>query len=172
MDRVSRKYDRRYIPSPQRFARIMEMIEKNRVEMAPLLQEVDSMHGELGSGDDRRLILKLGSFFFDYYLTMEEIMLAIAALTDQWIPGSLDWHIRLLKLLKTPIEEVRPPVFSKATADLLEEYLYFYLTFHRNCVNLSREKVLRLSVSLERTHELATADLARFYRVLQMLYRP
>ncbi len=172
MKSVTRKYDRRYVPSPERFCRIMEMIITNQGEMAPLVAYVTSLRSELAAGEDPRLLLKLGSYFYDYYLSIEEILLAIASLTDQWMPGSLDWHLRLLKLLKTPIAEVRPPVLSASTAGLLEDYLYFYLSFHHNCGNLSREKMIMLAESLERTHEMVLQDLDRFHRVLKMLYRP
>ncbi len=171
MERESKKHDRQYVPSPQRFARIMELLQSNRNEIDAVVQHVASMKGELDGTGDPRLLFELGSYFYEYYSMVEEIMLAVAALTDQWVPCSLDWHGRLLKLLKMPVEEARPPVLSTVTAELLEDYLYFYLFFHYHCASLSSRKIKILSENLERTHNMVMNDLVRFNQVLKMLYR-
>ncbi|GEM_PF-3193552 len=171
MENMPRKYSHHYVPSPQRITRIMEMLQQNQQEMDALVAEVLAANGDLIAVGEPRFLLRLGSYLYDYYLLLEEIMLALASLADQWTPGSLDWHVRLLKLLSSPVKEVRPPAFSPDTASFLEGYLYFYLSFHHNCSNLSREKMNRLVNDLERTHKMVMEDLARFNRVLKMLYR-
>ena len=169
MESIPRKYDRRYVPSPQRFARVMELLQKNQDEMVTVVQQVATLKSELNEADDPTLLFRLGSYFYEYYLMVEDILLAVAALTDQWVPGSLDWHERLLKLLKKPVEEARPPVLSTNTAELLEDYLYFYLFFHKHCSSLSSSKVKMLSDNLEKTHNRVINDLSKFYRVLKIL---
>ncbi len=70
---------------------------------------------------EESLALKIHNF----YTGCERIFQKIADDINGGTPMSPDWHKRLLRSMSLEIENIRPPVISKATAKSLEDYLAF-----------------------------------------------
>jgi hypothetical protein len=67
------------------------------------------------------LALKLHNF----YTGCERIFTRISEELNGGLPKSHDWHVRLLRKMTLDIDGIRPPVLSKETASILDEYRSF-----------------------------------------------
>lgn len=123
------------------------IIRNNLVEMEKIVANV-SEYSPLSSDTDRRKLLYLCSCLYDFYLLAEECLLQIARLTDRWIPGSLDWHYRLIRLLQVPVTDQRPPVLSGNTALLLQDYLVLFINYHHHSSVITAEKLEKMIYNL------------------------
>jgi hypothetical protein len=123
------------------------VIEQNLTEMGEIVANV-SEYSPLPSDTDRRKLLYLCSCLYDFYLLAEECLLQIARLTDRWIPGSLDWHYQLIRLLQIPITDQRPPVLSGNTALLLQDYLVLFINYHHHSSVITAEKLEKMIYNL------------------------
>jgi hypothetical protein len=119
------------------------LIRNNLAEMGEIVAHI-SGNCPLAIDNERRKLLYLCSNLYDFYLLVEECLLQIARITDHWVPGSLDWHYRLIRLLRVPIPDQRPSVLSGQTANMLEDYLVLYVNFHQHFPKLSSVKIERM----------------------------
>lgn len=152
-------------PSKVDLARLCSVIEGNLAEMKQGTAEVNKNKALLNTNADKYRLFYFGCLFFDFYLHAEDCLLQIAKLIDKWIPASLDWHARLLKLMKSPFPEKRPPILSPETASLLEDYLILYLNFHRQGPNLSSEKIKKMAANIDHLYGLLENDLTAITRL-------
>jgi hypothetical protein len=134
-------------PSRVRLEKASAVIENNLTEIGKIVAHV-SGYCPLSNDADRRKLLYLCSFLYDFYLLVEECLLQIACITDRWIPGSLDWHYRLIRLLQVPIPDQRPPVLSGNTALLLEDYLVLFLNYHHHSSVITAVKLEKMICNL------------------------
>ncbi|MBM4235768.1 MAG: hypothetical protein FJ152_04780 [Firmicutes bacterium] len=139
-------------PSRESLERACVVIEKNLVEMGIIVAYV-SAYSPLATDTDRRTLLYISSCLYDFYLLVEECLLQIARITDRWIPGSLDWHYRLIRLLRAPVPDQRPPVLSGRTVLLLEDYLVLYINYHQHSPVISSVKIERMISNLPVLHQ-------------------
>jgi len=154
-----RRYEHRStLPSKQVLEKTGITISENLAEMQVIVEKVSAGKSLLAGADKYRL-LYFGSLLYDFYLLTEDCLLAVARITDRWIPGSLDWHERLLKLMQSPIEDKRPPVISAQTAYLLADYLNLYLHFHDHCSKLSAARIEKLVSNLNLLYTLLEKEL-------------
>ncbi len=123
------------------------LIRNNLNEMLGITKNL-SREIEQNSKHESRKLLYLASHLYDYYLLAEECLLFIARTYDRWVPSSIDWRYRLLKLMQAPIPDKRPPAISTGTALLLDELLILFLNFHRQCDRLKPDRVNRIVNSL------------------------
>ena len=122
------------------------------------------------SADQRRL-LYMGSLFYDYYQLVEDCLRLVARTIDKWIPASLDWHYRLLKLMQQPIPEKRPPLISPETAQLLEEYMVLAINYHEHAPKLTLKRLEKLAKNLPALQALLENELTRFARFFMSFLR-
>jgi hypothetical protein len=59
------------------------------------------------------------------YTGLERIFHQIAATVDGNVPSSREWHRELLEQMSKRVPDVRPPVISANTVQLLDEFLRF-----------------------------------------------
>jgi len=161
-----RRYEyRSTFPSKQVLEKTGDVIADNLAEMQFIAQKA-SAEKSLLAGADKYRLLYFGSLLYDFYLLTEDSLLAVARITDKWIPGSLDWHERLLKLMQSPIEDKRPPVISSRTAYLLADYLNLYLHFHDHCSKLSVPRIEKMVTNLKPLYTLLEKELTHIRRLL------
>lgn len=146
------------VPAKRTLEKTGTAIAKNLTEMQQITDKVShnqqlSIKGEPGN------LLHLGSLFYDYYLLVEECLMLIAKTTDQWIPGSMDWRHRLIKLLQSPIPEKRPQIISAQSALLLNDFLILYLNYHRYSAVFSEEKLENFTDKLKQLNQLLSKEL-------------
>jgi hypothetical protein len=134
-------------PSKQSLEKTCAAIESSLAEMKIIAGRFSSNDHNMAGADKYRL-LYLGSTIYDFYLLSEDCLLHIARTIDRWVPASLDWRARLIKLMRSPFPEKRSPVISTATALLLSEYLSLFLNFHHQCSTLSPERIKKLLENL------------------------
>ncbi len=130
-------------PSSENLKKTCWAIEGNLQDMKQIVSELLTFY-PLSSESDKRTVLYIGCCLYDFYLLVEDCFLHIARLTDCWIPGSLDWHYRLIRLMRQPVPETRPPVLSSVTAELLDEYLILFLNYHRHSPTLTAAKIEKM----------------------------
>lgn len=135
-------------PSKDSLELLCTLIDDNLAEMKKIAAEVKG-GAHLLAGADRYQLYRFGCLFYDFYLLVEDCLLKTAKTLDKWIPGSLDWHYRLLRLMKSPFPGIRPPVISALTASLLEDYLVLYLNFHHQCSNLSSRRIEKMAANID-----------------------
>jgi len=153
-------------PSKNELARLCAVIESNLAEMKQIVLEINKNKALLETKTDKYRLFRFGCLIFDFYLHAEDCLLHIARTIDKWIPASLDWHTRLLKLMKSPFPEKRPPILSPETASLLEDYLVLYLNFHHQGPNLSSEKIKKMTANIDHLYNLLERDLTALIRLL------
>ncbi|HXF86607.1 MAG TPA: hypothetical protein VNK49_14595 [Anaerolineales bacterium] len=61
----------------------------------------------------------------DAYSGLERLFKQIATVVDGSLPPGAEWHRDLLDQMGIDLPQVRPPVLSRATIQLLDEYLRF-----------------------------------------------
>ncbi|NWF75124.1 MAG: hypothetical protein HXY53_00880 [Nitrospirae bacterium] len=115
---------------------------------------------------EESLALKLHNFYTGY----ERIFQKIADELNVGVPHSWDWHKRLLKSMSLEIENIRPPVISKDTSKLLEEYLAFRHVI-RNIYGfeIDSERLTSLVEKIYGTHERLREEINSFIRFLKKL---
>lgn len=128
--------------------------------------EVSAGKGLL-TGANKYQLFNFGCLFFDFYLHTEDCLLHIARTIDKWIPASLDWHRRLVKLMKSPFPDKRPPILSKETAEYMEDYLVLYLNFHQHGPRLSSKRIQEMAGNIDHLYRLLENDLTVITRLLK-----
>ena len=146
-------------PSKEDLAKLCSLIEANLAELEKIAAEVDQNKNLLDRGLDKYRLFNFGCLFFDFYLHVEDCLLIVARSIDKWIPASLDWHTQLLRLMKSPFPEKRPPILSQETAAALEDYLILYLYFHHQGPNLSSERIKKMAATTGHLYRLLEKDL-------------
>jgi hypothetical protein len=110
--------------------RIADTVSELKEELASIEQVVRGIRDaarrmpespELSDIFKESIALKLHNF----YTGCERIFKTIAGEVNGGVPTTSDWHRRLLKVMSLEIENVRPPVISRSTADALSDYLAF-----------------------------------------------
>lgn len=108
--------------------RYLVLISQARAEMLELNQTVGRIQQAWErfkkTGDDFYLdsvALNLHGF----YAGIEKIFEMIADTVDQARPSGENWHRALLQQMSSELQLVRPPVISKATRDVLDDYRGF-----------------------------------------------
>ncbi len=152
-------------PSKEDLARLCIMIDSNLAEMQQIAAEVNKNKALLDKHTDKYNLFSFGCLIFDFYLHVEDCLLHIARTIDKWIPASLDWHARLLKLMKSPFPDKRPPILSPETAFLLEDYLILYLNFHHHGPKLSSKKIKKMAANIDQLNNLLERDLTTLTRL-------
>jgi len=148
-------------PSRESIAQIGVLMSANLAEMDELIRRLSYEHTHFDVTDRRRL-LYIGTMLYDYYMLVEDCFLGVARTIDRWVPASLDWHYRLILLMKLPIPEKRPPVISLETACLLDDYLVLAINFHEHAPKLQANRLNRLIKNLLPLHAQLEAELTRF----------
>lgn len=151
-------------PSGDNLKKTCAIIECNLQDMKLIVSHLSGFY-PLPADSDKRTVLYLGSYLYDFYLLAEDSLLQIARLIDHWIPGSLDWHYRLIRLMRYPVPEMRPPVLSSATADLLDEYLILFLNYHRHSSMLTAAKIENMVGNLVPLYERLEKELSFLNRL-------
>jgi len=151
-------------PSREDLEKAGRVIENNLAEIKNINEEVNRRK-KLLTGADSHQLFSTGCLLFDFYLHAEDSLLVTARTIDKWIPGSLDWHERLLKLMQTPRPEKRPPLISGETASLLYDYMILYLNLHRQGSNLNPERIKKLVDNLDHLYHLLEKDLTSITRL-------
>ena len=113
---------------------------------------------------EESIALKLHNF----YTGCERIFRKIADDINGGTPRSSDWHKRLLRSMSLDIEKVRPPVISKETEKLLEEYLAFrHVVRNIYGFEIESERLNRLIEKLTKTHKNLKKELSIFINFLR-----
>jgi len=133
--------------------------------MKQIALEVSKNKALLDQHTDKYRLFYFGCLAFDFYLHVEDCLLLVARTIDKWIPASLDWHARLLKLMKRPFPEKRPPILSPETASYLDDYLVLYINFHHQGPKLSREKIKKMAANIDHLYNLLERDLTSLTRL-------
>ncbi len=153
MTDIKKYQGRTAAPAKEHLAKSGNAIANNLAEMQTIAERV-SQYQQRSIKGERGKMLHLGSLFYDYYLLVEECLLIIAKTTDRWIPGSMDWRHRLIKLLQSPIPEKRPQILSAQSALHKNDFLIFYLNYHRHNAAFSEEKLEKLAGKLMQLNQL------------------
>lgn len=161
-----RYMNRSSAPSWQSLEKTCTVIESSLAEMKIIVSRVSANYKPLAGADKYRL-LYLGSTIYDFYLLAEDCLLHIARTVDRWVPASLDWRVRLIKLMQSPFPEKRPPVISTATALLLSECLSLFLNFHYQCATLTPERIKKLLENLGPLCSQLEKELTAFTRLIK-----
>ena len=138
-------------PSRQSLEKTCTVLSSSLAEMKIIVNKLSDEKKQLPDTDKYRL-LYLGSCLYDFYLLVEDCLLHIARITDRWVPASLDWRERLIKLLENPVSDKRPQVLSTGTAALLADYLSLYLNFHHQCSSLSSSRIKKMIDNLDQLY--------------------
>jgi len=152
-------------PSRQSLEKTCIVINNSLAEMKIIVRLL-SEEKELPPHSDKYRLLFLGSCLYDFYLLAEDCLLHIARITDRWVPASLDWRERLIKLMQSPVSDTRPPVLSAGTAALLANYLSLYLNFHHQCSTLSSSRIKKMIGNLDQLYIQLEKELTYITRLL------
>lgn len=77
-------------------------------------------------GDDSDLYIDAAALnLHDFYTGLERIFQLIAVTVDRSPPTGQEWHRDLLRQMCVDIPAVRPPVLSKETCTVLDEFMRF-----------------------------------------------
>ncbi len=152
------------VPAKKTLEKTGTAIANNLAEMQQIADQV-SQYQQLSIKGKQGKLLLIGSLCYDYYLLSEECLLLIAKTTDQWIPGSMDWRNRLIRLMQNPIPEKRPQIISAQSALLLYDFLILYLNYHRHSAAFSEEKLKILADKLIQLNQLLSKELNMVVKV-------
>ena len=109
----------------KRLLKLSQRIRDEFVDLERLVERAQKgWYQSQRSGDDLYLdgvALNLHSF----YEGLERLFELIATLVDGAMPQGADWHQALLQQMASEVSQVRPPVISEKTRDVLDEYRGF-----------------------------------------------
>lgn len=98
-----------------------------------------------------------------FYSGIERIFESIAKEIDQSVPSGLSWHRELAYQMTMEIDSVRPPVITKATCKMLDEYRGFrHVVRNVYTYNLSEDRLRDLVAGLESGYAQVKRELGTF----------
>lgn len=102
-----------------------------------------------------------------FYAGLEKIFISIAEKLDQTIPDGGSWHLDLLKQMTLDLPSIRPPVITRQTKSLLDDYRSFrHVVRNVYTYNLDSKRVTELVDNLPNVFAALTADLNQFFTFL------
>ena len=140
--------------------RTRRYIERELEQLERLLREYHVLLEAARTGEpDLVERTALGSILQSFYTGVESIFETIAKRVDRDMPAGEEWHKELLARM-TRSAEVRGPVISADTADLLEPYLGFRHVYrHAYSFLLEWGQMRNLVLDLGRMWALVRADI-------------
>lgn len=137
------------------------------VERAVRFADVASKTGEEAYWD--AVALNLHS----YYSGVEKIFKDIARTLDRALPGTEDWHQRLLVQMSSEIPGIRPAVIDRDTRNSLDEYRAFrHIIRNVYAFNFRPNRLNELVQDLNRSFSEVQNDLLAFIQFLEELVEP
>lgn len=137
-----------------------------RTELADLervLQRLDAMQVKFQQTQDAMLWDGIAFNLQSFYTSIEHILEDIVRTMDQALPQGAHWHQTLLQQMTYELPTIRPPVFTRATMQLLDEYRRFrHVMRNLYAFDLDPEQLERLLARLPACHQALTTDLTRF----------
>ncbi len=111
----------------ERIADLLAEINDELLLLDKLIRDIGNVSNVIPVDEEQKAVYEesLALKLHNFYTGIERIFEKIAEDINGGIPGSYDWHKRLLKTMSLEITNVRPPVISKETAKLLHEFLAF-----------------------------------------------
>ncbi len=153
--------------------RIADTISELKEELASLEHLVKGIQDavrqmpespELSDIFKESLALKLHNF----YTGCERIFKTIAHEVNGGIPTTSDWHRRLLKIMSIEIENVRPCVITRNTADALSDYLAFrHIVRNIYGYELDLKRIMPLLEKVSSTYEGFQVEIKAFMEFLR-----
>lgn len=118
--------------------------------------------------DDSFTRRAVGSVLHDFYVCAENIFRLIARQVDESVPQDPEWHLSLLKQMAMRLPSRRPPVISKRTMELLNEFRAFRHVF-RNVYgfSLSPSRLLLLIGTFHEAADAFAGDLRVFLETMK-----
>ncbi len=142
-----------------------DVLYGNLQEMRLIVDSISSENSDSKSNRKRRQ-LYIGSLLYDYYLLAEKCLLQIARTFDRWAPTSLDWRMRLIKMMQDPVEDKRPAIISTETASMLTEFLMHYQNFSNQSSTTFATRINKLEAELERFQDRFEKEIGLFAKML------
>lgn len=103
-----------------------------------------------------------------FYAGVERIFKDIAHTMDGSLPEGSDWHQNLLLQMTAEIPSIRPPVLSKPTKDMLDDYRGFrHVIRNIYTFNIKPTRLLELTNSLMICFKSFSNDLTVFIAFLE-----
>lgn len=137
-------------------------LQDNLKEMRAIVDTIVSDNGLATPTPQKQLYI--GSLLYDYYLLAENCLLLIARNFDRWAPTSLDWRARLIKLMQNPVENLRPPILSSKTANMLTDFLMHYQNFNNQSSTTFVSRIAKLKAGLEQFQDQFEQEISFFAR--------
>lgn len=104
----------------------------------------------------------------DFYAGLERIFQRIDAVVDGQIPTGSHWRLTLLRQMQADVENLRPPVLSAKTVQLLDEFLRFrHVVRNIYAFQFEPEQIERLVAQLRPAFEQAQEELLLFASFLE-----
>lgn len=121
------------------------------------------------AGTEDILADSLASCLHSFYTGLENLLETIALELDE-LPQGPQWHKRLLSIMTIEVPGIRPPVLTRESQEMLDDFRAFRHLF-RNLYthNLRPERVFGLAQTLAVTWRLTKADLTHFLDILRNL---
>ncbi len=114
------------------------------------------------TGDDNYLdavALNLHTF----YTATERIFEEIAREIDSFVPAGSDWHRRILRQMLAEMPEVRPPVITQQTYEILDEYRAFrHIVRNIYTFELRPTRIQELAANLPVAYRLLVSEIQAF----------
>jgi hypothetical protein len=156
--------------SEPRFAALAAAIEDDLQALGALVEEMAELRSRLGdsaSSFDRRAA---GSILHDFYGAAERIFERVTTELDGGVPAAADWRTSLLRQMSYEVQDQRPAVLGRATADRLDEYLRFRHVF-RNVYGsqLQWSRMQSVVDALPAVHSAFAGELGAFAAWLRQL---
>lgn len=154
---------------PERFVRLAAAI---RLELQKLAQVVaegrEALVDFASTPPPMRELRGIGDILHDFYTGAERIFEKIAPELNGGTPAGAAWHRELLENMTLDLPGIRPPVVSRDTAKVLDEFLRFRHLF-RNLYGfeLDWEKVRPLLERLPLTWNILERELRAFVSFLE-----
>jgi hypothetical protein len=152
---------------------LVSEIKDELENMDAVAESLACLQGKIMDADasDRKYLLEsAGLELHNFYVACERIFKKIAGEINGGLPSSMDWHTRLLNIMTLAIEDRRPPVIRKKTAEKLAEYLKFrHLLMNIYGFELQAEKILPLIKKLPETRKEFRKDMEEFLEFLKSI---
>lgn len=156
----------------ERIADLLAEINDELLLLDKLIRDIENVGNIIPADEEQKAVYEesLALKLHNFYTGIERIFEKIAEDINGGVPGSYDWHKRLLKTMSLEITNVRPPVISKETANLLHEFLAFrHVVRNIYGFELDSERLSRLIEKSKEVFGRFKQDLQDFLQFLNKL---
>ncbi|MEO0537034.1 MAG: hypothetical protein AAF215_24645 [Cyanobacteria bacterium P01_A01_bin.123] len=149
-------------------AALIGQLQQDLAELERLVRETTRLLQKFQTTRDEDYLGTIALNLHSYYTGVERLLEDIARTLDEFIPEGADWHRRLLRQMSAELPDLRPPVLSVATRQVLDDYRAFrHVVRNIYSFDLRSDRIESLGNQIGQIHQQFQGDVMKFCEFLR-----